>query len=102
MVINGHVTTALNTPRFVDVPPGAKDTLESSNQKNSLENRWTPPMQRPVIWAHQTERDWKCLYYSTASILHFLGDIYGASAMKKIGDDLHVNALTMSKLGYTR
>jgi hypothetical protein len=129
MVMNGHVTTALqtrwvtknfpkpvlehirlNTPRFVDVPPGAGDTLESSNQENSLENRWTPPMQRPVIWAHQTERDWKCLYYSTASTLHFVGDIYGASVMKKIGDELHVNdAVTyhsfisfMSKLGYTR
>eukprot|EP00978_Attheya_sp_CCMP212_P010963 scaffold26714_cov74-Attheya_sp.AAC.3 len=80
-----------NASRFVDVPPGAGDTMTSSNQENSLENRWLPPMQHPIIWAHQNERrDWKCLYYSTALVMHYLGDTYGAAVMKEQGDTLCV------------
>eukprot|EP00978_Attheya_sp_CCMP212_P003984 scaffold8481_cov33-Attheya_sp.AAC.6 len=72
-----------NASRFVDVPPGAAgDTLMISNLKNNLKDRWSPPETRPVIWVHQNQRDWKCLYYSTASVLYYLGDVCGASVVR--------------------
>jgi hypothetical protein len=125
MVLNGHVTTCLetkwvkemfpkpileyikeNASRFVDVPPGAAgDTLMYSNLENDLRDRWSPPDTRPVIWAHQNQRDWKCLYYSTASVLYYLGDGLGASVMRDQGNTLNVLSYEyfvylMRRLGY--
>ena len=43
-----------------------------------------------MIWAHQSLMDWKCLYYSTASVLYYLGDMFGATVMKNQGDAVRV------------
>jgi hypothetical protein len=73
---------------FVEVPPGRGNVMTNSNPDNLLGNRWSPPVDRPIVWARKGKEDWKCLSYATASVLHFLGDTYGATFMKEKGDNL--------------
>ena len=75
-----------NPGRFVDVPPGAGEKKSDAlclNQENSLKTRWSPPTDRPLIWATQNKNDWKCLYYSTASVLYHFDDKVGAEFLKR-------------------
>eukprot|EP00978_Attheya_sp_CCMP212_P003438 scaffold7120_cov60-Attheya_sp.AAC.1 len=64
---------------FVEIPPGSGTLIKESNQDNLLGNRWTPPIGRHLVWARQETKDWKCLYYATTSVLHYMGDTCGAN-----------------------
>jgi hypothetical protein len=75
------------------------------NQENSLKTRWLLPTDCPLIWATQTKNDWKCLYYSTASVLFYFDDKVGAEFLKRRIMDVptllyqHFNS-DMNALGY--
>ena len=88
-----------NPNRYICVPPGAPQlTGLRVNEENSLGDKWVPPTSRPLIWAQQIKSDWKCLFYSLASVLYHLGDEVGAIYIKKMGDtlpfaDIHTGTL---------
>jgi hypothetical protein len=78
-----------NPNRFICVPPGAPELSGLAvNEENKLGDHWEPPVSRPLIWAKQSKKDWKCLFYSLASVLYHLDDEYGANFIKHKGDTL--------------
>ena len=78
-----------NPKRFICVPPGAPELSGLRvNEENKLGDKWAPPPTRPLIWAQQIKSDWKCLFYSVASVLYHLDDEVGATYIKNKGDTL--------------
>eukprot|EP00978_Attheya_sp_CCMP212_P022022 scaffold65063_cov55-Attheya_sp.AAC.2 len=91
-----------NPNRFICVPPGAPQLSGLAvNEENKLGDQWEPSVSRHLIWAQQIETDWKCLFYSLASVLYHLDDEYGANYIKHKKDTLplaHIHSGTIHDL----